>query len=681
MTSAKLEFKCLPSYARFLLDHKLHEYVIKQLQLSREAEIPVLKYFDWMTEVQLLELGTSSAKELLEAFEKNKVNELIYRSVNSWVNNQLPNLDQDQIVAEDITSLSLIRRKTLRFFLPAYSTDINTCLQLMDEIDQFTTEQEIQSFNTFIALQNQKIHTINETLQAQHAELAEAQAIAMMGSFEWNMETGNNRLSPSLVNIFELETRSNLSLFLNSVHIDDREKVAAAIERSLQSPDGIYECEYRYQKNGPEKVLWSRGIVTFRDSKPISMKGTVMDVTDYHTVISRLQESEALYKQAQSLTHIGNWAWNIKENTVSWSDEMYRIYGLEPQSQEITLEKFAAFVHPQDRERRLGEIAEALRTHHSPEYHIRIINPDGAVKTLRGRGEILVDKSGAPYRMVGTCQDITTEFHLNQEIKKREENLVELNHYLEQTNAELKKKNYELESFNYAISHDLQEPLRKIQVFSSLLEESAGEKKEALRDAVISKINLSAARLQKLISDLFSFSFLIPSDQQKNETTSLDKVLQEVLNDYQLVIEEKKAIIRVGPLPALPASATLLYQLFQNLVSNAIKYAREDIPPELAITSIEVPGSEIKDVQGIYAGSMYYKISVEDNGIGLDEKYTDRIFNLFQRLHDKKSYTGTGIGLSMCKKIMDYYNGFITVKSEPGKGASFSIYFPISRDA
>lgn len=681
MNLSRLKFIHMPAYARFLLDHKLDAYVRTQIQFSRDENIPILKYFDWMSETELIEFGTGTAREWLESFVNNTVPDFMERAISNWNNNQLPGLQHDQIVAEDITSVSLIRKRTLSAFLPSYTTDISTCLAILGEIDRYLAEFESGSFKTFHALQHQEIHKINEALQARHAELTEAQEIARMGSFEWNIQTADNILSPSLVHIFELEGKSNLHLFLEKVHPDDRGKVTSAIEASFNTESGVYDCEYRYiGKSGIEKVLWSRGIVSFADGKPLIMKGTVMDVTDRHALIIRMQESESLYKQAQALTHIGNWAWNIKENTVSWSDEMYRIYGMEPQSMEITLEKFSSFVHPEDRARRLGEIQEALRTLRSPEYVMRIVTPAGKVKTLRGHGGILVDSDKKPYRMVGTCQDITTEFRLHQELRQREEKLGELNTFLEQKNAELEKQNKALESFNHAISHDLQEPLRKIQVFSSMLQYNGKKMTENTKEEVINKINLSATRLRKLIRDLFSYSFLIEDENSSAETSDLNLILQDVINDYQLVIEERDVKIIAGPLPLIYARTTLMYQLFQNLLGNAVKYAKEGVRPEVKISSMKIKGSEIKEVAGLRNDTFYHRISVQDNGIGLEEQYADKIFSLFQRLHNKNEYTGTGLGLAMCKKIMDFYDGQISVKSEPGMGALFNIYFPINKE-
>lgn len=546
MNLTKLEFKVLPDYARFLLTHQLEAVARMQLQLSRDLNVPILKFFKDLPETQLVELSIQSSTEILTAFADNKINEFIELSVQNWINNQLPMIGRNEIVAEDITVFSFIRKQNLRIFLPLYTSDLQLALAITEEIDVFITASESASINTFMALQNEEINKINTILQARNSELAEAQEIARMGSYEWDMVTHQNTISPFLANLFQIEKGTDLLGFMEGVHPDDRAKVQAALESSFNG-NGIYDCEYRYHKSGQEKVLWSRGIVGFQEGKAVNMKGTVMDVTDRHHLLVRLEET---------------------------SKEMAK-----------------------------------------------------------------------------------------------------LNLFLEQKNQELEQKNKELESFNYAISHDLQEPLRKIQIFSNMLESGYASMNEVARMAIIGKINNSAARLRKLINDLFSFSFLSPSgDSEKADVAS---IVEDVINDYQLIIEEKNAVFHIGPLPIIKARTTLVYQLFQNLISNAIKYVQEETTPVIWIDATVVPGESVVGATGAVKGIQYHKISIRDNGIGFDPQYSEKIFDLFQRLHNKKEYSGTGIGLSMCKKIVAFYNGFITVTSQPSQGACFVVYLPI----
>jgi len=198
------------------------------------------------------------------------------------------------------------------------------------------------------------------------------------------------------------------------------------------------------------------------------MRGTVRDITKEDRLIRKLTESEALHNQAHELTHLGNWSWNIGDNTINWSDEMFRIYGLVPPSETITFERFIELVHPNDRERRIGEIEESLKTGEVKDYTLKIVTPAGSVKILAGHGSMKNEANGKPISLTGTCQDITKEYYLKNELQA-------LNGSLSLKNTELLNINQELKSFNYIASHDLQEPLRKIQLFTGRLMEQSDD--------------------------------------------------------------------------------------------------------------------------------------------------------------------------------------------------------------
>lgn len=499
-----------------------------------------------------------------------------------------------------------------------------------------------------------------QKLQLREQQLSEAQEIAGLGSFEWDLQAHHSLYSDQLLKIFELEESKDYLTFLQYVHPADQTRLTAAINEAITG-DGRYECEYRYHKE-TEKVIWSRGIVTFQDGKPLKMRGTVMDVTERNTMLKQLEHTIELHKQAQALTHIGNWSWDIPNNKINWSDEMYRIYGLEPQSEEMHFERFISLVHPEDRERRLQEIQNALTTHIAEDYVMRIVWDNGTTRVLQGKGEVILDEFNKPYKLSGTCQDVTEQYHINQQ--------------LELKNIELQRSNEELTSFNYIASHDLQEPLRKIKLFSNRIFEKDFENLSPTAKEFLPRIISSATQMQKLINDLLAFSRATSADKVF-EKTNLNDLIDEVKNTLKESIEEKHVVIAHVKLPELNLISFQFQQLLENIIGNAIKYSKPDVPVEIKISSKTVAGKAYVN-QGAIAGKNYHILSISDNGIGFDQQYAQKIFELFQRLHNKNEYSGTGIGLAICKKIIQNHHGFITATGEPDKGATFHIFTPLN---
>ncbi|MEP7171011.1 MAG: PAS domain-containing protein, partial [Bacteroidota bacterium] len=392
----KLSFEYLPGYARFILENCHAEFSAEQLRLSREENIPLLKFISHFSEEELVQLGKISSGEFLNFLAENNAREYIEKSTSDYVKNRITFFDREQIVAEDITAVSFIRRKTLRSFLPLYTKDMSLFAHVMEEADRLVAESEAASFNAYLQIQQEKVSSINAFLELREQELLEAQELAGMGSFLWDLSGAKkSSFTPGLMKIFEMTKTSNLDSFLENVHEEDREKLKEALDKSF-ADDGMYECEYRFIKNNNEKKIWSRGKVTFKDGKPVNMKGTIMDVTNKYRLLDQLRESEELQKQAQRITHIGNWKWVIDSKKIEWSDEMYRIYGLEPQSEQITFERFISLVHPDDREKRKNEIQESLQTLNATDYVMRIMNPGGTVKVLRGKGQVITDSHKKP---------------------------------------------------------------------------------------------------------------------------------------------------------------------------------------------------------------------------------------------------------------------------------------------
>src|SRR5690554_297786 len=266
-------------------------------------------------------------------------------------------------------------------------------------------------------------------------------------------------------------------------------------------------------------------------------------------------------------------------------------------------------------------------------------------------------------------------FKMRKEILRSERYLREIN----EINIELSSMNENLENFAYVASHDLNEPLRKIRTFGELieleLENEAIDKKTIVSH--IHRMQSAAERMQELMEDLLSYS-RISRQFNISEKINLKEVVETVLGDLEISIKENNAQVNIQSLPnAILADEIQMRQLFQNLISNAIKFRKTDVEPIINIESQLVKSEELpcKELQN-NNHKMYWRITVSDNGIGFDEQYLDKIFAVFQRLHGRSAYEGTGIGLSICKKICENHKGTITAKSSEGNGATFTIFLP-----
>jgi signal transduction histidine kinase len=265
--------------------------------------------------------------------------------------------------------------------------------------------------------------------------------------------------------------------------------------------------------------------------------------------------------------------------------------------------------------------------------------------------------------------------NLELEIKDRiasEEKVLMLNKQLLENIDQLEAKNKELDCFAYMASHDLQEPLRKIRIFSDRISSKYGNELDGESKLYIEKIQAASARMQNLISDIFTLS-KISSTPEAVLPTNMNELLEEVISEMDIQIHESNAKLIIDKLPELQVNKSLIKRLFQNLITNSIKYAGKNVQPIINISS---------KLETIHLGNKklatrFCRIYLKDNGIGFDQQYAEQIFTMFRRLHTNTEYEGTGIGLAICKKIVEEHHGFISAKSEIGKGTTFTISLPL----
>lgn len=1167
-----LHFEHLPGFAAFILQQYLQEFSLHQLQLSRELQLPMLKQFDKISEAELVAITMESSRTFLEYLVQNKAGRQIEEAVEMWVNNRLPQIDKNEIAAEDIILAGLIRKKTFLHFLPHYCNQLPAALELIAEIDTFLTASESTLTNTYIKLlHNQieehshfiqqinntipgalyvfdllqykgiysngklkevmgidhqqlnalgtevfkelihpddiratqksilRIHTladgeinsyrfrirqsdgqfrwirIYESVFRRNAEgavietiaialnvdkekrtadqlaqreqqLLEAQEIAQTGSYIWHLQKKQLDGTPKLFELLAIN-KNDYKTVVEKIHPDDTQKLFTAFEESLKT--GKFECEFHYLTDGSEKVFWSKAVINYaEDGTPSTLTGTLMDITDRNRIlehlrhseknyklaeslahignfeidlstnkikmsdemfriyelppqeglidyslamkmrhpddelivkeairqaieekkpcdiyfriitndghfkivrtraepvinsdgsahkiigtlqdvtekqqlIEKLKQSEYMYKQAEEMANMGNYSMNVLTNDIEWTDQLYKIYGLEPQAEKITEERFYSFIHPEDRELVDNSIAAFYKEGYG-DYTFRIITAAGEVKTLRSISQLQKDASGRPLLVIGTEQDVTEHRNLISNLEKSqwlshqaqmiahlgnwtfnlktnemywseelyriyelaptekasydlfvsllhpdekeeviayyeqcvrekkpynkkhrvvlrngkvktlhrkgeirldaegevesffgttqditeqqaaEMDLLEKQNFIQkiadatptilylynvaenrfvyinrevyyvlgytaeevlnagtgatrllynpedynllperaesskkfqhadsmvqyecrmhkkngdwcwvlvrevmfktdesgniveilgaalditkrkemektlvQNAYQLAQSNASLEEFAYVASHDLKEPLRKISTFGDRLLHTQLDQLSDDGQTYLKKIVDASQRMQLMISDLLSISMI--TGDHAFEPFSLQAILDEVLQTLEYKIDQKGAVIHSDNLPTVHIIPSQFRQLFQNLLSNSLKFVSNDVQPQINITHTFLEPHEAEHLQ-LKKATRYLQLQFKDNGIGFDEEYAGKIFAIFQRLHGRSEYEGTGIGLAICKKIVEHHGGVIFATAQAQMGATFTIILPL----
>lgn len=500
----------------------------------------------------------------------------------------------------------------------------------------------------------------NEQLSAKADLLTLAERISSLGTWEYFLDSKIITWSEELHRIYGVEYNgAPLSIELSEqlVAPEYREKVAKEVQSAIHN-NTTFAVEYQImQPSGTRRYVLGQGFYIEKENKLV---GTIQDITLQKEAVLKLKINETLLREAEMVSHNGSWEWVDGKEFMLWSDEMYNIHGFLPHSVFVGFSWYVALVHKDDRAGFLENFHQAKDSKKPFKINYRIVRPSGDVRHVLSTAEY--KKIGLnDFAYIGNTQDITA---LRQTQVQLEEKVIELN-----------RSNQDLEQFAYVASHDLQEPLRKIQAFGERLKERFdGQLKEEAQDYLDRMCN-AAERMRILINDLLAFSKT--TREQKNFIpVSLSELIGNVLHELDYVIELKRATIQVRSRLELEGIPTQLKQLFQNLIGNALKFSRPDIPPEIHIRASARYGHELA-FNGVYPNQLYGLIEVEDNGIGFEEEDAGKIFDIFHRLHPRSEYSGTGIGLAICKKIIDNHSGFINARGKPGKGAIFTVILPM----
>lgn len=349
-----------------------------------------------------------------------------------------------------------------------------------------------------------------------------------------------------------------------------------------------------------------------------------------------------------------------KTSTVNWSRGLYILLGFEPFSVEPGLENLMKHVHAADSPLVAKALDEATQFQKAYKIGFSITDPKGSQKRLMAENYFQYDANHMVAGQTIVIKNVS-ENHLQ---------LQQLEHKIE----DLKKSNNNLQEFVHVASHDLKEPLRKIAVFTEKLNSEYYHTLPEGAKVSLNKISGSARSMQILLDDLLSFSTL-SANEKGYEKVSVNSLIKSVLSDLEIKIEKSECNLDCSDIPLIDGYPSQIKQLFSNLITNSIKFRKEGSTPVIKISCEEVNPGHYPQLP-ILLYKPYIKIIISDNGMGFEQIYSEKIFQVFQRLHSKAEYDGSGIGLSICKKIMDNHRGYIFANGQPGIGATFTLLFP-----
>lgn len=565
-------------------------------------------------------------------------------------------------------------------------------LTLNDISDRKTMEDQLRKNYGELLSAKENLKNLNQSLETRVSQRTRELAISEErfrlistvtndALIDWNFMDNKIWASDNYERLFGYklsEIDLTRQFWMSKIHPDDRDRVFKELNTFINTSQKSWLIEYRYQHyDGTYRLINDRGFLMLDENgTPFRMLSSMLDISSLRQAESELKNTEMRLEIALKAADMAGWSLDMVTDELVYTSSLPLIFG-HPKNTTFRAQDLRTQFYEPDVEL-VREAFKEAKEDGVYEYEARIKLPDNRIRWIKTNGLIVKSDTGGNAKMSGITRDITAEKDfandLENKVKERTLELSKSNDKLNKSIAALAKSNDDLEQFAYIASHDLQEPLRKIQTFISVLNQKKGN--PATLDNYLEKISSSAGRMASLIKNVLEFSRL---SQREDGMTAVDlnSILRDLLVDFELTIKEKKAVIDLSNLPPVYGIPHQLSQLFFNLIGNALKFTIDQ--PHILISGKLLDPSELEKHSFLDTQKVYTLITVKDNGIGFDQRHAEKIFNFFYRLENsEKNFKGNGIGLALCKKIVDNHHGVISVQSEKGKGSTFKIILPIN---
>ncbi len=512
---------------------------------------------------------------------------------------------------------------------------------------------DLQVHQVELTLQNEELRRIQVELEASRNQYSDLYNYAPAGYCTINRRDRILEANKTLADLIGVSQQKMIDSQLSEyVERDNQDKYY--LHRQQAFKDGHQASEIWMVKLSGDRVyvrLESKLDPTDKNRLMVIMS----DITDRKQAEEAQQASEERLLLATTGTKVGIWDWDLVTDELKFDGICKALFGL-PGDTATSLAVILNTIHPADRKTKEQHIAKMSREQELSESEYRVIWPDGSLHWIMDAGRRYVDSEGNRVRMTGIAKDITRQ-------KQHEEQLKE-------NAADLEYLNHELKNFTTMASHDLQEPLRKIRSFGDQLitRPDNSEKLSEREQDYIQRMLDAAKRMQTMIDSLLAYS-RVTEKVQPPTSVNMTQTVREVLSDLDILIERSGGKVELSELGVIEADPVQMQQLFQNLISNALKFTKPGIPPYVKIYAQTRP-SKNSDPELI-------NFYVEDQGIGIDKAQAGRLFKPFSRLVGRSAYEGHGIGLAICRKIVEHHGGSITFESAPGEGAIFIVTLPL----